>query len=287
MFLNMEKDIKTLVLSGASTNGVVSLGAVQYIWDTHTYENIVNYVGTSSGSIICALLCVDYTPIEILAKLCTKDVYSKIQVNLAAFISEGSGVFSFDKIDETIRELFIEKVGYIPTILDLWEKFGKNFSCTTLNLKTEEKVYITKETHPYLLVTDAVHMSSCFPVIFKPFILNDCEYIDGGICDNFPVRYSSKFSGYGIGICIASPPNKITHPYLPYAVGHLLYLLKIHNNIIARDQAIIPNRDCYFIRNVKPSFFDFSCDSNKLVNLFYQGYDEFEKVFHIEENPCQ
>lgn len=275
----MDKEYyKTLVLSGNSTNGVVSLGAVQYLFDTGQLSTIENYVGTSSGSIINSLLCVGYTPLEILEYMCITNVYKNIgKINLAKFIIDGEGLFEFGKIKSVLEEMFIHKVGYIPTIGEIFKRFKKNFVCVTINYTTQERIYLSNEDHPDMLITDAIHMSSCFPVIFQPFEYKSEKYVDGGIGDNFPVKFSTKFEGCGVCVCIVTQPPSFEN--IPYVVRSLMRLFFIHNNLVAEDQDIYPNRDCIYIKGVEPSFFDFSPPPLKLIDMFYKGYDELEKTF--------
>ena len=61
----------TLVLSGGGVNGILELGALQYCNDKNLLSSIKTYVGTSIGSIICYLLIIGYTPVEIIVYLCT------------------------------------------------------------------------------------------------------------------------------------------------------------------------------------------------------------------------
>lgn len=282
----MDKDsrLTTLVLSGASTNGVVSLGAVQYVFDSRYCGDIVNYVGTSSGSMICALLCVGYTPVEILGRLCIKRAYSKMNPNLSTFLTEGDGLFSFDDIKCTLAELFVEKTGFVPTVGQLWDVYGKNFVCVTVDLTTSERVYVTRNTHRDLLVTDAVHMSSCFPIMFKPLVLAGHTYVDGGIGDNFPVVYSSVFPGRGVCICITGIADSDTYRNVPYFAQYIYNLFKIHTNIIAHDQDVVDDRECFFLNTAPNKFFDFSISRCQLVASFYNGYDELEKTCAVMKN---
>lgn len=272
-------NLTTLVLSGASTNGVVTIGAVQYLWDSEMHKDLVNFVGTSSGSMICGLLCVGYSPIDILAKLCTKDAYSSISPNLSSFIADGEGLYSFESIETILTEMFVEKAGRVPTIGELWTDFGKNFVCVTVNLDSKEKVYLTKETHSEVLVTDAVHMSSCFPIVFKPFKWKGQSYVDGGVGDNFPVVFSATYPGRGICISVNATYDD-EHPRngnLSRIVRYVYNVFTIHNNIIARDQDVVRDRRCFFLETGQSSFFDFSSPPMKLIEQFYKGYDELEK----------
>ena len=60
--------INTLVLSGSAINGLVTLGAIQFLIDQNeiNLENINKYIGTSSGSMISLLLSIGYTHLKYL-----------------------------------------------------------------------------------------------------------------------------------------------------------------------------------------------------------------------------
>lgn len=273
----MDKEYyKTLVLSGNSTNGIVSLGAVQYLIDTNQLTKVENYVGTSSGSIINSLLCVGYTPLEILEYVCISNAYKHVgKINIAKFITEGEGLFEFEKLKSVLEEMFRKKVGYIPTLGEIFEQFKKNFVCVTINYTTQKRIYISNENHPDILITDAVHMSSCFPVVFQPFEYKSEKYVDGGIGDNFPVKFSTKFEGKGVCVSIALQISSFEN--VPYFIRSLMKLILIHTNLVAEDQDVYPDRDCIYIKGIEPSFFDFSSSPLKLIDMFYKGYDDLEK----------
>ena len=76
-----KKPIKydTLVLSGASSKGLLTLGGLQYMYDNFLINNVNTYVGTSSGSIIAYFLVIGYTPIEIMMYICTHQLMEKMQ----------------------------------------------------------------------------------------------------------------------------------------------------------------------------------------------------------------
>ena len=63
-------DYDTLVLSGGSSKGILTLGALQYCYDNFLLNKIETYVGTSSGAIISFLLIIGYSPIEIMVYIC-------------------------------------------------------------------------------------------------------------------------------------------------------------------------------------------------------------------------
>ena len=63
----------------------------------------------------------------------------------------------------------------------------QHFYTTDLNNNCIEKVDLNYKTFPNLELYKALAMSSAFPVIFKPIMIDDSCYIDGGLLNNFPL----------------------------------------------------------------------------------------------------
>ena len=113
-------------------------------------KEIKNYIGTSSGSIICFLLAIGYTPIEIMVYICTHQLLERIQhFNVVAMIN-GGGASSFISIYEQLEKMTIEKIGYIPTFQDLKTKFNANLTCITYNLTENKTEYLSVDNYPNL-----------------------------------------------------------------------------------------------------------------------------------------
>jgi hypothetical protein len=104
----------TLVISGASSKCIIILGALQYLYDQNYLNNIDNFTGTSAGAIVCFLLIIGYTPIEIIVYICTNQLIEKMaHFNVVAMIN-GHGASSFSNIYEQLEKMTIAKIGYIP-----------------------------------------------------------------------------------------------------------------------------------------------------------------------------
>jgi len=95
---SQEVNYDTLVLAGAGVKGILTLGALQCAYDNFLLRDIKIYIGTSSGAIICFLLAIGYTPIEIVVYICTNKLMEKLQhFNIVAMIN-GSGASSYTSI---------------------------------------------------------------------------------------------------------------------------------------------------------------------------------------------
>jgi len=192
----------TLVLSGGSVKGIMTLGSLQYIFDTTNIEDIKLYIGTSSGAIICFLLSIGYNPSEILAYICVNQLMEKIQhFNIVAMIN-GSGASSFISIYEQIEKMTIDKIGYIPTLLDIKKNFNKELIFVTYNITENKTEYLSYENYPNLPCLIGLRMSSNLPLIFENYKYGNNLYIDGGVSDNFPIDIGDKKGNKVLGINI-------------------------------------------------------------------------------------
>jgi predicted patatin/cPLA2 family phospholipase len=200
-------DFDTLVLSGGSSKGIMILGALQYAYDNFLLNKIDKYIGTSVGSIICFLLLIGYTPIEIMVYLCTHEILEKLQhFNIVAMIN-GNGALSYSGIYEQLEKMTIDKIGYLPTFKDIKEKYGKQLICATYNLTYNKTEYLSFENNPNLPCLIGIKMSSNLPLIFEKFKYNNNFYIDGGISDDFAIDIGDKMGDKILGIVITIDNN--------------------------------------------------------------------------------
>jgi predicted acylesterase/phospholipase RssA len=273
-------DYDTLVLSGGSTKGIVTLGCLQSAQDSFLLTNIKTYIGTSSGAIICYLMVIGYTPIEIVVYICTHQLLEKMQhFNVVAMLN-GSGASSFNHIQEHIEKMTISKIGYLPTLKDIQTKFGKTLICVTHNLTTNTTEYLDPEHYPNLPCITAIRMSSNLPLIFEHFKYGDNFYIDGGISDNFAIDLGDKIGDKVLGILL-SPENDNFTNKIDSNILELIYKLIF----IPIKQAISHklkncSDKCKIIEldYKKLKFFDFNVSSIEKLEMFSSGYQQFKDL---------
>jgi NTE family protein len=271
-------DYDTLVLAGGSSKGLMILGALQYGFDNYLLKNVNTYIGCSAGAMIGYLLAIGYTPIEIVVYICCNQLMEKmVHFNIVAMINK-QGASSYNTINETFEKMTINKIGFYPTLKDLKDKFGKTLICSTYNL-TEQKVeYLSPETHPNLPCITAIRMSSNLPLIFENFKYGNSVYIDGGVCDNFPIDLGDKIGKKILGIVVNSEPKNSTN-INEMGILEFIYLLmfvpvsqiqehKI-NNISEKSKVIK-------LTNNKFKFFNFDLSSKDKLDLFSSGYEEMK-----------
>lgn len=264
----------TIILSGNSTNAVVTMGGIQVLFNKGLLNNLKYYVGTSSGSILGCLMSVGYSPLDLLCYLCVNKPYSKIKgINISNLLScSTGGMMSFEPIAEELTILFTNKLGFIPTLKQIDTMFNKVVILVTYNLTKQQREYIRASTHPDLSVIDAIHMSSNFPFIFNHFCYKNEYYVDGGVADNFAVEYAETLGQKCIGIHTVNEPN-------PFSIhdSHLEYIRKLFFTFI---QIYVQDKICRTthtdVITIKhpPNFFNFESSITSLINLFDQGYDQ-------------
>ena len=112
-----------IILSGGSTKGLATLGALQYLKDNNILDNINIFIGTSIGAILCYLICIGYTPIECMVQICTNQIVEKINSNLdIVSFTNGTGIINYNIITEFLEKLTVEKIGRYITLGELKKK---------------------------------------------------------------------------------------------------------------------------------------------------------------------
>jgi len=73
------------------------------------------------------------------------------------------------------------------TLKELYEYSKIDFHIYTVEVNSFTLVDVSHKTHPNLLVTNAVFMSSTVPTLLAPICDDKCCYIDGGLICNYPI----------------------------------------------------------------------------------------------------
>lgn len=279
--IKTNNDYDTLVLSGGSTKGIITLGSLQYLYDNNYLNDVENFVGTSSGAIICFLLAIGYTPIEIIVYICTHQLLEKMQhFNVVAMLN-GCGASTFSSVYEQLEKMTIAKIGYIPSFNDMKHKLKKNFICITYNITENKTEYLSYDNNPNMPCLIALRMSSNLPLVFENYKYGNNFYVDGGVCDNFPIDIGDKIGKKVLGIYIDSEGKNFSSENDINIVEFIYKLMFIP--ISQRTVFVIDNvsTKCKVLKlqNSKTTFFDFNINSVDKLNLFSSGYQDAKMFF--------
>lgn len=198
-----------LVVSGGSIKGIGMLGAISYILEKHDIHNINCFIGTSIGAIIGYLLCLNYTPLEIVQNIYFSKLLEKMKIDWdITNLVTNKGFINFEYITEELELLTLLKQHEPFTFKSMYEILGKELCCITYNYSDKKMELLHYKTTPDLPVLVGLRMSASLPFVFDNFCWNDKIYIDGGIINNFPIGIALKLKKKNIIGVVVTPYDR-------------------------------------------------------------------------------
>ena len=278
----LENSYNKIIISGGGIKGFGALGIIQFLYDQKLLKNIKQYVGTSVGAIISYLLCIGYTPIEIMVSVVTSEVIEKYNCIDIISLTNGEGAFDWNHINNFLEKMTIDKIGRFVSLGDISKLFNKELIICTYNFTKRKIEYISSRETPDIPCLTAIRMSSNLPIIFNKFKYLNCYYMDGGICNNLPTDMI-KEDDYTIVINLRSKNNDRSdidsmpvHEFI-----YEIFFSAINQNI---DKSInlLENKNCDLITlEVEQNSLNFKVTKHSKFEIFSQGY-EFAKKFYLE-----
>lgn len=189
--------IHNLIISGGSTKTVAVVGCLKYLEEFGMLSGIVNYIGTSAGSILCLFLILGYKITEILYFLKNSLHLLNLEFDelLNFTVLDTFGLDSGANIERFVRGVVQHKLGRNDiTFLELAKLSGKNFVVGASNVTRQCQEYLDVDTSPHLSVVKAIRMSVSLPFIFTPVQHNGNLYVDGAVYESLPVGFINRFS---------------------------------------------------------------------------------------------
>lgn len=270
----------SLVLSGGAINGIVMLGALQYCSDKGILNQIKTFVGTSVGAIICYLLIIGYTPVEIIVYLCTNNsVFQKLKYFDINSGCRGDGATTFLHISEYLERMTTEKIGRLITMKDIKTLYGVDLVCVTFNVTKNTTEYITPSTHPDIPCLSALRMSANLPLVFETYKYGDSFFVDGGICNNFPLNIGEERGENVLGIVVLYPNDQKPNDIYPQK-NMLAYIYRLLSAMFIEmiEQRINTKKESTTVVKLNAmSGFDilnFNIDLKHKLDMFSFGYNQ-------------
>ncbi len=188
--------IKHLVIGGGGPPAIMNYGIIkeaniQKIWNYNDIETIYcSSIGCLIGLIVLINLdwgwCDDYL---------IKRPWNKfINLNNRDYLRliKEKGMYDIEIINKILEPLLKSvNLDITSTLQQLYDKFPKELHCFTCDINSEqaiELINISYKTHPNLLITEAIYMSSSVPFLAKPICINNKCYIDGCLLGNCPIN---------------------------------------------------------------------------------------------------
>jgi predicted acylesterase/phospholipase RssA len=190
--------IKHLVIGGGGPFGLCALGSLKYLHDKEFWniKNIESIYATSIGALIAVYLSLKYDYeyiVEYLVKRPWEKLFEEIGIQNILELYDNKGLINVCSIYYKKYSILFEAKGISPnvTMKEFYNYSGIEFNFITCDANQFKMITISHKTHPDLELMTALCMTSAFPVIFTPVIIDNKCYIDGGI-----------FSNYAVNICL-------------------------------------------------------------------------------------
>lgn len=265
----------TLVLSGGGVKGFHMLGAIQALKDKNLFSDVNTYIGTSIGAIICYMLAIGYSPIEIVISVQINKWLDRLQnFNLVAMIN-GNGATNFTSIHEALEKMTLTKIGKLLTLKKLEEEFGKKLVCTTYNMTTCQVEYLGPDNYPDLPCLTALRMSANIPLVFERFKYMDNFFVDGGLGDNFPISKGVELGKNVVGIYLDISVKSLRDDPDDGVMTYFLRLLQVpiiqstkFRSELSKDKCIVIPISTPNLRNA----LQFDVNSKSRLDMFSNGY---------------
>lgn len=185
--------IRHIVLSGGGAQGLSFYGFLREanragLWNIRDIQTVH---GTSIGAFIVTILCMDFEWEVLDDFLVKRPWHTVLKLDLPAYfrVFENKGMVPKTVYEDVMKPLFAAKdIPLDVTMRGFYEITGVELHVYATEMNQLEIVDISHKTHPDWPVTKALHCTSNLPIVFEPYIENDCIYLDGGILVNYPIR---------------------------------------------------------------------------------------------------
>jgi predicted acylesterase/phospholipase RssA len=184
--------IKHIVLSGGGPTGYKYLGALQHLEEKGFYNinNIESIYCTSIGSIIGSMLCLKYDWETLNNYVINRPWKDAFPITTKQVLEAYSNKGLYDKrIADIIFKPLLEAkdLSLKTTLKELYDYSNIELHIYTVEINSFSLVDLSYKTHPDLLLTNAVFMSSTIPTLLAPICDENNCYIDGGLLCNYPI----------------------------------------------------------------------------------------------------
>lgn len=214
-----------LVLEGGGVKGIAYVGALKALETKGELSFIRRVGGSSAGGITALLVALGYTPDEIEREMNKmdferfqdsgakywssftknkkiRDHFFKAESLMRAFRKKRVGLYKGEEILDWARAKITEKLGPDATFADLQAhakiepaKF-KELMLTATKISGQGGnvlQYFDAETTGNVKIADALRATMSFPGAFESYDVSingvSSTYVDGGLCNNFPMEY--------------------------------------------------------------------------------------------------
>jgi NTE family protein len=219
--INKKNNSISLSLSGGGARGAIHIGVLQALWENNI--KIEAIAGVSIGAIIGAFFSAGVQPLQ-MKKIMETQSFTK----LFHFSWNKKGLLKMDILYDIMDK-------YIPDVN--FDNLKIPFHAGLSNLDTGQFEIMNSGN-----LKKAVAASSSIPVIFEPVLINEHNYVDGGLFNNMPVEPLLNTNSFVLGIHVNNfkPSDELTFITVAERVFTLVILNNAKENFKKCDYLINP-----------------------------------------------
>lgn len=272
--------MEEICIGGGGVKGIGFLGALYELQINGLLNNVKRYSGASIGGFFAALLCIGYTPKEIIDQVFFYNLNEIKDIDIKSSF-ENLSIMIGDKFKQFVRELINKKENPDITLKELYCKTQKEIIISVTCVNESKVEYISHKTDPDLTLFKLICMTTSIPIVFPPVEYKEKFYADGGIIDNFPM---CVLSDKAWGITSTSSKKKVLNNA---DFTFFSYVTKILHVVYSNLQKSISEKYINVIKvdvkHINVTSFNIS-DDEKLM-LINKGRDSVRnKINQIKDN---
>jgi NTE family protein len=233
-----------LVLSGGGARGFAHLGVIQALNEAGIFPDVI--CGTSAGAIAGVLYADGYSPREIL-----KMTISNSRLHYIRPTVQKDGLLQITGVIRILKNNLRAKT---------FEELKIPLFVTATDLNNGRVDYFSSGE-----LVNPVVASASIPVLFKPVMIDNKHYVDGGVLDNLPIKPIENICRFIIGSFV-NPTGYQENVVNLINIAERTFLLSMSKEVIEKskkfDLFIAPLE----LRNYK------ILDPEKAEELFMVGY---------------
>jgi len=234
-----------LALSGGGARGFAHPGALKAIEDFGLRPEIIS--GTSSGAIAGVLYADGYTPEEIISLFVGKEFREFVDIQVPVVAIFGTSGF----------RRFLEKYLRAKNFEDL--QIPVRITATNLD---EGKIAVFDQGP----IIDSLIAACSIPIIFNPVTIDGINYVDGGVCKNFPVSPIRSLCNKIIGVNVS--------PLVPKKYNKtIMHIAERSYHYMSRTNTLLDRTLCDVLVEIDDLVYFKTFDMDNSEKIFKIGYD--------------
>lgn len=277
---------KAILLSGGGLNGILHLGALQYLFEQNLLDEVTHWAGTSVGAVISLLIILNYTPHQIF-QIASKFEYSELRsIDLLQITTTTFGLDTTKRLRQFLASLFPKELDPATTTFKtLQDVTKKTLSITATPITYPPPLLPTLDifspsTTPDLNVIDGIMASVALPLIFASPLIRETRYVDGGLIDNFPITQLFPEADPTLWGFQITPPTPPKESQAPTTIDQFVYSLLI---TVHRRPTLSTSSSPARIIKLAPPVFEtlqpvlIAATPEQKLTLFLEGYEQMQK----------